>query len=403
MISYTEANQIIKDEFLKHNPISEEVDLLSSLNRILAEDIFSDTNIPSFNNSAMDGYAIKYTEGKTKWKIIGEISAGNYKSFRLTNETTTRIMTGGKLPDNCTAVVPIEQVTVRDEFVELDNSFKINDGQNIRPIGDDIKVGQLAVEKKTILNSKHISAAAACGRKKIKVYDKLSIAVLATGDELIDIDEKPVDDKIRGSNLYSLLASINEMNMHPVNLGFISDSKTELENKIKSALESEIDILITTGGVSVGKYDYVPEIFKKLGVNIKFRKVNIKPGKPMIFGTFKQNKKTKFIFGLPGNPVSSFVGFQIFVKKNIYKLFDVDYQNNFSADLIEDIRKKDNKRHFMRGKFRYDKELKKYIVEKLASQSSGNIVTASKANCLIVVEEDKNIIEKGELVECINI
>jgi molybdopterin molybdotransferase len=403
MISYTEANKIISDEFFKLSPNTEEVELLSSLNRILAEDVYSDINLPSFDNSAMDGYAIKYAEGKRKWKIIGEISAGNYKSFSLTDDTTTRIMTGGKLPDNCTAVIPIEDVKVENNIVELTDSIKLKDGQNIRPTGDDIKVGQLAVEKNTIISSKHISAAAACGKKKIKVYDKLRIAVLATGDELIDIDETPKDDKIRGSNIYSLIASINEMNMLPVNLGFTSDVKSELESKINSALNSEIDILITTGGVSVGKYDYVPEIFEKLGVDIKFRKVNIKPGKPMIFGTYKNEDKTIFVFGLPGNPVSSFVGFQLFVKKNIYNLFSVDYENNFNANLVGDIRKKDDKRHFMRGLFRYDKELKKYTVEKLASQSSGNIVTTSKANCLIVVEEDRKFIKKGETVECIKI
>jgi molybdopterin molybdotransferase len=312
-------------------------------------------------------------------------------------------MTGGKLPENCTTVVPIEDVKVEDNFVELTNSIKLKEGQNIRPAGDDIMVGQLSVEKNTILNSRYISAAAACGKKKLKVYDKLRIAVLATGDELIDIDETPKEDKIRGSNLYSLLASINEMNMHSVNLGFVSDVKSELESKIKSALNSEIDVLITTGGVSVGKYDYVPEIFESLDVDIKFRKVNIKPGKPMIFGTYNQEDHTIFVFGLPGNPVSSFVGFQLFIKNNIYGLFGVDYQNKINANLLDDIRKKDDKRHFMRGLLRYDKELKKYFVEKLVSQSSGNIVTTSKANCLIVVEEDRKFIEKGESVECIKI
>jgi len=403
MISYSEANNIISEEFRNLSRNTKEVELLSSLNRILAEEVYSDINLPSFDNSAMDGYAIKFSEGKQKWKIIGEISAGNYTSFSLTDETAIRIMTGGKLPENCTTVVPVEDVKVEDTFVELTNSIKFKEGLNIRRKGDDIKDGQLALEKNTIITSKHISAAAACGKKKLKVFDKLNIAVLATGDELIDIDEKPVGDKIRGSNLYSLLASINEMNMHPVNLGFVSDDKLELESKIKSALDNDIDILITTGGVSVGKYDYVPEIFEKLGVSIKFRKVNIKPGKPMIFGTFKKENHPVFIIGLPGNPVSSFVGFHLFVKNNIYKRFGVDSQNNFNANLLEDIRKNDDKRHFMRGLFRYNKELNKYFVEKLASQSSGNIVTTSKANCLIVLEEDKKIIEKDESVECIKI
>jgi molybdopterin molybdotransferase len=403
MISFEEANKIINAEFQKFEKRTTEVDLLNSLDYILAEDIISDINLPPFDNSAMDGYAIKYSEGKSKWKIIGEISAGNYKSFSLSDETTTRIMTGAKLPENSTAVVPIEDVKVENNFVEITNSIKLKDRQNIRPMGDDIKVGEVSVGKNTIIKSRHISAAASCGKKRLNVYDKLRIGVLATGDELIDIDEKPTGDKIRGSNLYALLASIKEMNMYPVNLGFVSDEKSELESKIKSALESDTDILITTGGVSVGKYDYVPEIFEKLGVEIKFRKVNIKPGKPMVFGTFNKNDNPIFVFGLPGNPVSSFVGIQLFVKKNIYKLFGVDYQNNFSAELLEDIRKEDNKRHFMRGVFSYNRGSNKYTVEKLVSQSSGNIVTTSKANCLIVVEENKNFSEKGETVECIKI
>jgi len=137
MISFYEANKTINAEFQYLKIRTTEVNLLNSLNYILAEDVISDINLPPFNNSSMDGYAIIYSEGKSKWKIIGEISAGNYKSFNLTDETTTRIMTGGKIPENCTAVVPIEHVKVEDNFVELTNSSKVKDGQNIRPMGDD--------------------------------------------------------------------------------------------------------------------------------------------------------------------------------------------------------------------------------------------------------------------------
>ncbi|MEE9448998.1 MAG: gephyrin-like molybdotransferase Glp [Ignavibacteriaceae bacterium] len=403
MISFDEANKIISAELNNLKTKTTESKLLESLNCILAEDIISDINLPPFNSSAMDGFAIKYSKEITKWEMIGEISAGNYKSFKLSNTNTVRIMTGGKLPDDCTAVIPVEDVIDNGSLIELKNSVLIKPGQNIRKLGEDLKQDQVAVQKNTLLSSKHISALATCGKNKVKVYDKLKIAVLVTGDELVDIDKIPTGDKIRGSNLYSLLALIKEMNMTPVNLGFVSDIKSEQERKIKTALESDINILLTTGGVSVGKFDYIPEIFKKLGVQIKFHKVNVKPGKPLIFGTFKNKDKVVFVFGLPGNPVSSFVDFILFVKAHIYKLFKIDEQNSIKADLSESIKKVDNKKHFMRGIYGYNSDSSKYFVEKLVSQSSGNMVGAGRANCLIVVDETTRSVAKGEEVECIMI
>jgi molybdopterin molybdotransferase len=387
MISFDEANKIISAELNNLKTKTTESKLLESLNCILAEDIISDINLPPFNSSAMDGFAIKYSKEITKWEMIGEISAGNYKPFKLSNTNTVRIMTGGKLPDDCTAVIPVEDVIDNGSLIELKNSVLIKPGQNIRKLGEDLKQDQVAVQKNT----------------KVIVYEKLKIAVLVTGDELVDIDKIPTGDKIRGSNLYSLLALIKEMNMTPVNLGFVSDIKSEQERKIKTALESDINILLTTGGVSVGKFDYIPEIFKKLGVQIKFHKVNVKPGKPLIFGTFKNKDKVVFVFGLPGNPVSSFVDFILFVKAHIYKLFKIDEQNSIRADLSESIKKVDNKKHFMRGIYGYNSDSSKYFVEKLVSQSSGNMVGAGRANCLIVIDETTRSVAKGEEVECIMI
>lgn len=401
MISFDEANKIISAELNNLKTKITESDLLDSLNCILAEDIIADINLPPFDSSAMDGFAIKYSEEIKKWKLTGEISAGNYKPFKLSNTTTVRIMTGGKLPDECTAVIPVEDVIENGRFIVLKKSVPAKPGQNIRILGEDLMRGQVAVQKNTLLTSKHISALAACGKKRVKVYEKLKIAVLITGDELVDIDKIPTVDKIRGSNLYSLLALIKEMNMIPVNLGFVSDIKSEQERKIKTALESDIDILLTSGGVSVGKFDYIPEIFEKLHIQINFRKVNIKPGKPLVFGTFHNKNKVVFVFGLPGNPVSSFVDFQLFVKSNIFKLFKLDQNDHIRANLSGSITKADNKKQFMRGIYKYNSASGKYIVEKLVSQSSGNMVDASRANCLIVVDENTRSVVKGEEVECI--
>ena len=403
MISFDEANKIISSELNNFKIKITEADILDSLNCILAEDTIADINLPPFNSSAMDGFAIKYSTKIKEWKLIGEISAGNYKSFKLSNTTTIRIMTGGKLPDGCTSIIPVEDIIDNGSFIALKNSIRVKPSQHIRRLGEDLKQGQVAIQKNTLLKPKHISVLAACGKKRVKIYKKLKIAVLTSGDELIDIDKIPTSDKIRGSNLYSLLALIKEMNMIPVNLGFVSDIKAEQKRKIKLALESDIDILLTSGGVSVGKFDYLPEIFKNLGVQIKFRKVNIKPGKPLLFGTFHNKNKPVFVFGLPGNPVASFVDFRLFVNSNIFKLLKINQRDSIRATLSIDINKTDNKKQFMRGVYTYNHAVSKYFVEKFVSQSSGNIVNASRANCLIVVDENIRHIAKGEEVECIMI
>ncbi len=403
MISYQEANNIILKEFSSFKSQTKEVDLLDSLNYVLAEDIHSDINFPAFDNSAMDGFAIIYSEKVKEWQSIGEISAGNYKEFNLTETATVQIMTGGKIPGNCTAVIPVEDVVIEGNSIKLKEDAKLKEGQNIRILGEDLLSGNIVLEKNTVMNPQIISAAAACGKSKINVYEKLKIGVLATGDELIDINEIPTGDKIRATNLYSLLSAINQINMTPVNLGFANDEKENLESKIKSALESDINILLTTGGVSVGKYDFVKEIFESLSVQIKFWKVNIKPGKPLLFGMYHKDDNPVFVFGLPGNPVSSLVNFKIFVEKNINKLFSIEQGDTLKAILLSDISKRDSKRHFVRGRYKYDISQGKHAVEKVGSQSSGNLVGMSKANCLIIFEEEKRNLEKGEVIECIMI
>ncbi len=401
MISFNEANQIISNEF-KELQISQEcVDLPNSVNRILSEDVYSDLNLPPFNNSAMDGYAIMYNEGIRSWKITGEISAGNFIEHSLDDYSAVTIMTGGKLPANCDTIIPVEFVLVNGDEVKLKDEVEIKKGQNIRKAGDDLAKGKLALPKDTFLKPHHIAAAASCGKVNLKVYGKLRIGVLATGDELVDIHETPQDDKIRCSNLYSLLSAIRDMNMQAINFGIVKDNKQLIRDRIKWAFESDLDIFLTTGGVSVGKFDYLKEIYEELGVDIKFWQVYVKPGKPALFGTYKNNDKTILVFGLPGNPVSCLVNFILFVKQNILRYFNNEDQNHVQAVLEDDLKKEDKKRHFMRGFLTYNEGA--YYVKKVGSQSSGNIAQMAMSNCLIVVEEERFNPAKGELVKCIMI
>ncbi len=399
MISYKEAEEILHNEFKNLTLKTEQVDLINSINRILAEDIISDINLPPFDNSAMDGFAIKFNPEITKWKILGEIPAGKFHEYKLNEYSAVSIMTGGKLPSECDTVIPVEDVDIENDHIKLKKGSRFVKGINIRKQGEDLVKKNIALQKNTLLKPHHIAVAAACGKSTLKVYRKLRIGVMATGDELVDIHETPTDDKIRCSNLYSLISAVKEINMHSVNFGITKDIKELIYDRMKWALESDLDILITTGGVSVGKFDYVKEVHESLGVNIKFWRVKIKPGKPVLFGIYQKGGKTILVFGLPGNPVSCLVNFYLFIRENIYKLFNLEISKKFTANLDEDLKKEDKKRHFMRGFYSLDNN-GKYHVKKVGSQSSGNVSEMGKANCLMIIEEERTNPKKGEKVEC---
>lgn len=400
MLFYSKALEIIKNEIAKIPLPTEEVDICESYNRIIAEDVIADIDLPPFDNSAVDGYAIKYSD-KTQWQIIGEIPAGSYLPYHIDISSAILITTGSKIPVNADTVIPIEDVDVEKNILKLKEDVFIERGMNIRTQGNDLGKGQVAVNRFSKVDPKVIGVLASCGKEKVKVFRKLKAAVFATGSELIPINEMPSDDKLRVSNIYSLCSAIKEMNLIPINLGFSKDVKNIIRQKIKAALEMNVDFLITTGGVSVGKYDLLKEAFKEEGIKEKFWKVNIKPGKPIFFGVYTKGNKRVLIFGLPGNPVSSLVGFYVFIKPAIKFLFNQRPFNKMKAVLQNDLKKKDDKRHFSRGVlYEQDGEWK---VTSEFSQSSGNLVEMSKANCLIIIEEEKRKLSKGEIVECIMI
>lgn len=402
MITYNEANSIIEKELQQLKIETEEVDLADCTNRILAEDIYSDINLPPFTNSAMDGYAVQFNPDIRKWKITGEISAGNYKNYDIGSGLAVSIMTGGKLPEKADTVIPIEDVTIEDDFVIINEDSVYRKGINVRQAGNDLIEGKVAVGKNTLLRPKHIAVAASCGKSRLRVYKKIKIGVLGTGDELVEVSEIPSEDKIRSSNVYSLLSAIADIGHTGINLGIAKDDKDEVAAKLKSFLESDTDILITTGGVSVGKYDFVRSLMEELGIRIHFWKVNIKPGKPVVFGTHSDGQRMRFVFGLPGNPVSCLVSFIIFIKKNLFKLFGVIQDDFFFAILAEDIRKKDGKLHFMRGLYNKDSS-GNVSVKRVGLQSSGNLAEMGRSNCLILFDEEKIEMRSGEKVICIPI
>lgn len=398
MLSYLQALEKIKIKFSQFTLQKEETDIFDSLNRILAEDIISDVDLPPFDNSAMDGYAIKFSD-RNNWNIIGEITAGNYSSLDLKIDEAVLITTGSKIPSGVDLVIPIEDVIVDGNLLTLKKNIILNKRKNIRKQGNDLMKGEAAIEKFTKVDAKVMAVLASCGKEKVKVFQKLKAAVFATGDELVSIKEKPNEDKIRVSNIYSIIAAVKELNQLVINLGFTKDDKEIIRQKIKDALQMDVDLLITTGGVSVGKYDFLKEIFNEEGVEEIFWRVNIKPGKPIYFGVYQKKEKNIFVFGLPGNPVSALVTFYMFIKPAIDFIFKQKSGLTILASLQNDLKKSDEKRHFARGILFFENGLWKVTSE--FSQSSGNLVEMSKANCIIVIEEERKNPLKGEIVECI--
>lgn len=400
MLNYNEALRIVCEEASQIESAFEKINILHSLHRIIAEDVFSDINLPPFTNSAMDGYAFRFSE-KNKWKLVGEVSAGNFKDYKLSDDETVLITTGSKLPLSADSVVPLEEIDIIEDYIALKPEAKIKRGMNVRLCGSDLKMGELVVKKYSKITPQIVAALASCGKEEVKIFRKMKISILATGDELIPIDQKPVEDKLRASNPYAIYAAVAKMHQSPSMLGFVNDDREKIKSLIKNILTGECDILITTGGVSVGRYDFLLEVFKELNVEIKFWKANIKPGKPIVFGVYKNNEKRILVFGLPGNPVSCLVNFQIFVKPAIEKIFRQEESKKYFAVLQNDLKKTDNKRHFSRGNLVYQNG--EWQVTAHSSQSSGNFVEMSKSNCLIEIPEDVMNPINGDVVECIMI
>lgn len=393
MISAKDALSIVLETVKTLEPMT--ISLQHSLSYVLSEACIADENVPSFDNAAMDGYAVRLEDVRSvpvSLRLVGEIPAGSVAGKMLQSGEAMYILTGAKIPEGCDAVIQQEWTEQEGETVKIMKS--VFSGHNIRPAGADIKKGNIIVDKGQLLRPQEIGLLASLGKRFVSVYRRPIVAILATGSELIDLDEPLREGKIRNSNTYILTALLQEMRCEVKDLGIAKDDMKELKQKIAEGLK--FDVLLTCGGVSVGKYDVVLDVFRELGVEIKFWKVNIKPGMPLAFGVYQNN----LVFGLPGNPVSTMVTFLQFVKPALMKmmgLIRVDSGFKIWATLAHEIEKTDGKLHFSRGILESQNGM--LLVRATASQASNVLSSLSEANCLIILPEDKNIFHKGELVE----
>lgn len=377
---------------------TETITINQAANRVLAEDIFSSINVPSFDNSAMDGYAISlqnFSENQPL-VVIGKSFAGNPFSGKIAQGECVRIMTGAKIPENCNAVVMQEDATLNaDGTVQFAKTPKI--GANIRRIGEDVAQGSLVLAKGNLLNVATLPLLASLGISEVKVFHKVKVAVLSTGDELVSVGEKLGEGQIYDTNRFTVRLMLEKLGCEILDFGTLPDNPETFE-KIFIEAQSRADILITSGGVSVGEADFTKDVLEKLG-KISFWKIAMKPGKPFAFGKLEN----AWFFGLPGNPVSALVTFYQLVQPALLKLSGYDNEKiaNFSPKLTAyaavPMKKAVGRQDFQRGFF-YADENGQLAVKTIGTQGSHIFSAFNESNCFIVLEQERGNIEVGEKV-----
>jgi molybdopterin molybdotransferase len=383
-------------------PVGKEaVPLGTSFRRVIADDLVAQEDIPPFDNSGMDGFAVRSADTLTAednapvtFPIAGEIPAGQIYTQALQSQTALRIMTGAPIPDGADAVIEQELVAVVDGNIVVRRA--VEPRRNVRERGLDVRKGTIVFRKGTRLGPAHVGVLASLGIESIPVYASPTVALLVTGNELVD-GRTLRPGFIRNSNSVFLKALIQNSTCTVNDLGVAGDNVAEIHERMAQGLES--NAVVTTGGVSVGKYDLVLEVWKKLGIQMLFWKVNIKPGMPLAFGVFRKGEKTTAVFALPGNPVSCYVTFLQFVLPALRAMQGEEHASalRLPAILEQDIPKSDSKRHWVRGIVRREKGT--LYARATGVQSSAMLTSLAAANCLIIIPEEKRNPKAGETLE----
>ncbi|MFH2074680.1 MAG: gephyrin-like molybdotransferase Glp [Pseudomonadota bacterium] len=395
MISVEEALKRILDSI---SPLGlEKVNILDALGRVVGEDIHAGRDIPPKDNSAMDGYALRseYTRGTSaerpvRLEVVEDIPAGTVPQKRIGPGQAARIMTGAPIPEGADAVVRREDTRKEGTIVAV--FVEAKEGQDIRRAGEDVQQGEKVISRGEIIRPAEVGMLASLGRSFILVYQRPLVAVVATGDELVDIDETPSPWKIISSNSYSLAALVLECGAIPLQIGIARDRREDLVAKFRDAMRA--DLIVSSGGVSVGDYDLVKEIMKEVGNRMQFWQIAMRPGRPLAFGALEDVP----VVGLPGNPVSAMVSFEQFIRPAILKM--MGHKNLFRrtvlARIVEGIEKKKGVRHFIRARIRWDGE--NYTVVTTGDQGSGILKSMVRANGLIILPEGAATVGVGEKV-----
>ena len=382
----------------------ERVGLLETLGRVLAEDVVSDIDVAPFDNSAMDGYAVcavdvadASAETPVRLRVVEHVPAGAFPSVPVGSGEAVRIMTGAPVPEGADAVVMVEK-TAEEDGGDVGAIFApVREGENIRRKGEDVHKGETVLHAGEIVGPATIGILASVGCPTPLVYRRPRVAIVSTGDELVGIDEYPGPGKIRNSNSYTLAALVVEAGGEP----HIQDVARDTRESTRAILSraSEFDLMISTGGVSMGDYDVVKAVLEELGI-LAFWKVAMRPGAPQTFGTIGG---TPF-FGLPGNPTSGMVGFELFVRPVMLKMQGHTklFRPRHQVTLAHDVKKKSDRRYFMRARAQRVGE-GRWTAALSGAQSSAMLTSMHRANCLLVLPEGETTFAAGSVVDCIRL
>ncbi|MFY0639846.1 MAG: molybdopterin molybdotransferase MoeA [Bermanella sp.] len=391
----TPVDVALEQLLLKVTPAQETelIALVDACDRVLSQDIKSDVNIPSFDNSAMDGYALRSADliESQVLDLVGKVFAGHPIDQLINQGQCVRIMTGGKIPQGCDAVVMQENTQSLGDKIVFTKLPEV--GENIRRAGEDIKQGQIVLSKGCVLTPADVGLLASLGVVKVEVYKTITVALISTGDELQALGEPLQKGQFYESNGYTVAALLKRFGVHVFNLGIVKDDLNALRKAFLLA-DEKADVVITSGGVSVGEADYTKTVIEELG-HIDFWKLAIKPGKPFAFGRLPNS----YIIGLPGNPVSALVTLHQLAIPMLRKISGQDTKPALRLHAVTSgpLRKRPGRMDFQRGIF-YQNENGSLEVKATGGQGSGILSSMSQANCYIVLAQEAGNVAAGESV-----
>lgn len=386
MITFEEALDIVVKAGRQMDV--ERVVLNDSLGRFLAEDVASDMDIPPFNKSAMDGFACRRGDPSSVLEVVETIAAGCSPTKKILPGQCSRIMTGAMVPEGADRVVRVEDTEKTDDGRIILKVIEQRDNVSFK--GEDVRIGDIVLKKGNRIEPQHIAVMASVGCTEPVVFIRPKVGILSTGNEIVEPGFKPGSTQIRNSNAYQLIAQVTRAGAIANYLGIIPDDESETYNRLKIAL-TENDVVIMTGGVSMGDFDFIPGVFEKLGIDIRFRTIAMQPGKPTVFGLLGE----KYIFGLPGNPVSSFNVFELLVRPLLSCMMGQSFSSGFlRLPLGTELKRKKSDRLSW-----IPVTISEGRVFSLEYHGSAHILSLVKANGIAAIPINVTELKTGELVD----
>jgi molybdopterin molybdotransferase len=404
MLSVSEARERILAKF--QTTTTEILSLIASSGRVLAVDISAAHELPSFDNSSMDGFAIRAEDtngARLTLSVVADIPAGVKPNLTLSTGQAARIMTGAQLPEGADAVIPVEDTdfhsreagTIAPQTVSFER--KVNAGENVRPRGMDLKAGQIVLKKGRTLQPQDLGLLASLGFPNVEVFKRPRVALLSSGNELIEVDQPLEEGKIHDSNSYMLAALIESTGAEVLRLGVAKDTRDSVNVLFEKAVAENVDLILSSAGVSVGAFDYIKEVIESQG-KMDFWRVNMRPGKPLAFGEYRG---INFI-GLPGNPVSAFAGFEVFVRDVLHRLGGRSDGSRLRLKVrCEQEIESDGRESYLRATLREEDGV--LFASLTGHQGSGNLLSLVQADALLIIPAGVKCVPAGQEVEVIMI